>query len=115
MADKSENPIEDHRPVNFLLTLQANHEHFQITTAADDGELHIEGVCPRCGGLSRTVWPRGTGNGAKGIFRGSAAQVSKQIPDRTRMVNCECGHTHSGRPDSHPFPGCGAHWLIELP
>ncbi|MDG4787562.1 hypothetical protein O7626_16740 [Micromonospora sp. WMMD1102] len=120
MADSSTNGaaehLERHRRVEYGVRLYPDQVgRFRITPSADGRETRIEGVCPGCGGYTATVWVRGSGNSHKGIFGGSSTRSIARVSDRTRMINCECGHAHRNRPEAAPFHGCGAHWLVELP
>jgi hypothetical protein len=109
-------PIELHRSIEYAVVhFPDQAAHFLVCAAADGRQTVVQGVCPGCGGRTKTVWPVGSGNGYKGIFGGSSAKVPVRLQDRTRLVNCECGHAHAQRPDTAPFHGCGANWLIELP
>ncbi len=109
-------PVESHRDVEYVVTFHPDQATlFHVAATADRREVHIHGVCPGCRGRTATVWTLGSGDGQKGIFTESAAKSRARIPDRTRLVICDCGHTHANRPDTAPFHGCGANWLIELP
>lgn len=107
-------PIENHRPIEYAVNFHPNQAAlFRVAPSTDGRKVNIDGICPGCAGLTTTEWTTGTGNGNKGLFRGSAAKA--QVADRNRLVNCECGHMHANRPDSATFHGCGANWYVEIP
>lgn len=109
-------PMESHRSIEFTAEYYPDQAAFFDVAPSDDGRsVRIEGVCRGCRGRTVTVWHTGIGSGQKGIFRGSAAKARARIPDRKRLVFCECNHAHANRPDTDPFRGCGASWHIEMP
>lgn len=108
-------PIESHVSVSYVVAPFADRTASTSLAPIDGGrQLRICTTCPGCGGFSEVVWVFGSG-GSKGIFGGSAGRVRERLTDRSRVINCNCGHAHAGRPDSSPFFGCGAYWPIELP
>jgi hypothetical protein len=113
-AARASAPIEQHRSIDYAVTHHPDQAPLFTVLPIGHQQLQISGVCPGCRGRTESVWTLGSG-GHKGIFRGSVAKVRDRIPDRTRLINCDCGHAHANRPDAAPFLGCGAHWLIEVP
>jgi hypothetical protein len=109
-------PVENHRALDYALNFHPDQAPlFRVEPSPDGRKVVVRGICPGCGGRTQTVWITGTGNGHKGMFRGSAEDAKARIPDRNRLVKCECGHAHPNRPETDPFHGCGANWYVEMP
>jgi hypothetical protein len=108
--------MESHRSIDFTSGYHPDQAaSFRVEPSADGRSVRVEGLCPGCRGRTVTVWLTGIGSGQKGIFRGSAAKALARIPDRRRLVFCECNHAHANRPDAELFRGCGASWHVEAP
>lgn len=109
-------PVESHRAIDYVLDFHPDQATlFHVEASADGRKVIIQGICPGCGGRTQTEWTTGTGNGYKSIFSRSSAAAKACIPDRNRLVKCECGHAHPNRPDTELYRGCGANWYVEMP
>lgn len=51
----------------------------------------------------------------QGDFHRLGEEAAARIPDRNRLVRCECGLSHPNRPATELFTGCGANWHVEMP
>ena len=87
---------------------------------APDGQgVIVAGRCPRCHGITRTLFPWARpGTGAKGVLsllfgRGTTRRAEDQPgPLLSEVHLCECGHFHPQCPPDTSFVGCGASWRI---
>ncbi|BCY08268.1 hypothetical protein [Actinoplanes sp. L3-i22] len=109
-------PVENHRTIDYALNFHDDQaQFFRVEPEPDGRKVIVRGICPGCGGRTRTVWPTGIGSGSKGTFTGSGEEAAARIPDRNRLVRCECGLSHPNRPATELFTGCGANWHVEMP
>jgi hypothetical protein len=108
--------MENHRGIEYELNFHDDQAAlFQVEPAPDGRRVVVLGICPGCGGRTKTVWTTGVGSGSKGFFTGSAKKAVERIPDRNRLVRCECGHAHPNRPAAELYTGCGANWFVDMP
>lgn len=83
-------------------------DHFQ--SEVGDNEIIVTGICPRCFGSSRTVYPKyfAAVSGTDTLIgQGAADEINWDI-----LVLCNCGRTHEGCPDDES--GCGAEMLVRV-
>lgn len=73
-------------------------------------EIIVTGVCPRCFGTSRTVYPKffAAVSGTDALIgQGASDEINWDI-----LVLCNCGRAHEGCPDDES--GCGAEMLVRV-